>query len=190
MRMLIEGWLCRKGWDSRHQSHHHLHWWEDPSSVQGADSCSGYWASWGEDAPDHRGLLCHGKELDSFSCSSKMCVLAGKHLLSPSCNPWATNRRRYWETTYLVTGQPVQCSWVGPRHLAQEASHIWQRPSSSAYSPGEQNPVVYLISMWQCCLGCQSESSQTCLWLPESNGDNTERRTLNGFSGQSSILTL
>lgn len=41
---------------------------------------------------------------------------------------------------------------------------------------GEKNPIVYLIPTWQCCLGCQSESSQISLWLPKSNGNNTARR--------------
>lgn len=96
---------------------------------------------------DYRGLWCHKKEIFSFSFKPK-------GYLSLSCNPWALNHRRYWETTHLVTGHRVQFSWVGPQHLAHEASQIWQWPCSSMYSPGEQNLVVYLISTCQCCVGC------------------------------------
>lgn len=149
---MTELWVCRKGWNSRHQRHHHLHRWESPTRVQDTDSCSGYWASWGEGATEvgcGQSTEGYGVMRRTFSFSFRP-----KGYLSLSCNPWALNHRRYWETTHLVTGQRVQFSWVGPQHLAHEASQIWQWPCSSMYSPGEENLVVYLISTCQCCVGC------------------------------------
>ena len=153
--MMVEGWVCRKGWDSRHQSHHHLHWSEGLSSVQGTYSYGGYGVSWQEDATE---VSCgqttvvfyvRGRNLILFFCMLKGClqVVSTSSSILPlmSLQPQELLRK----VAHLVTGQSVQSSWVGPWHWIHEASQIWQWPCSSMYSPGEQNLAVYLISTWE-----------------------------------------
>ena len=155
MEMMVEGWVCKKGWDSRHQNHYHLHWWDGLSSVQGTYSYGGYGVPWQEDAKE-------------VSCGQTTVVfyVRGRNMILFFVCPRGPSR--WWEpllsilpfmslqpqeilrkVPHLVRGQSVQSSWVGPRHWAHEASQIWQWPCSSTYSPGEQNLVVYLISTWE-----------------------------------------
>lgn len=116
--MMVKGWVCRKGWDSRHQSYHHLHWWEGLSSVQGTYFYGGYGVPWQENATEVScGLTMvvfyvRGRNLILFFLYAQGVPPGGKYLFSPSCLSWACNPRSYWERS-LTLWQGSLCSLPG-----------------------------------------------------------------------------